>query len=150
MCIRDSSQGQLGTGNTSLIGDSPDEIGDGLPIIAASHSSATAAPTNLALGWDHTCVLFDDGTVTCWGSNAHGQLGIGSTTTIGDQPAEMGDSLVQVALPSGRTATQITAGDGFTCALLDNSEVACWGKNDKGQMGIGTTSNQGDLSLIHI
>ena len=29
-------------------------------------------------------------------------------------------------------------------ALLDNSEVACWGKNDKGQMGIGTTSNQGD------
>ena len=56
-CWGANSQGQLGTGNTSLIGDSPDEIGDGLPIIAASHSSATAAPTNLALGWDHTCVV---------------------------------------------------------------------------------------------
>ncbi|MEC8045373.1 MAG: putative Ig domain-containing protein, partial [Candidatus Thermoplasmatota archaeon] len=143
-CWGANSHGQLGTGNTSLIGDSPDEIGDGLPIIAASHSSATSPPASLALGWDHTCVLFENGTVTCWGSNAHGQLGIESTTTIGDQPGDMGDSLLQVALPSGRTATQVTAGDGFTCALLDNSEVACWGKNDKGQMGIGTTSNQGD------
>ncbi|MEK9865387.1 MAG: hypothetical protein VW544_03315, partial [Euryarchaeota archaeon] len=143
-CWGDNAGGQLGLGNTSFIGDSPDETGDSLPMVDATHSTSTSAPASMALGWDHTCLLFSNGTVSCWGDNSHGQLGTGSTASVGDQPGGMGDSLVQVSLPTGRTAVQITAGDDFTCALLDNAEVACWGDNSNGQLGIGTTSDQGD------
>ena len=65
---------------------------------------------------------------------------------MGDDSGEMGASMAAVDFPTGRTAVQITAGDDFTCAILDNGDVACWGYNSHGQLGIGTTSNQGDSS----
>ncbi|NDB94172.1 MAG: hypothetical protein EB165_05970, partial [Euryarchaeota archaeon] len=109
-CWGDNAVGQLGLGNTSFIGDSLDEIGDSFPMVDATHSTSTSTPASMALGWDHTCLLFSNGTVSCWGDNSHGQLGTGSTAAVGDQPGGMGDSLVQVSLPTGRTAVQITAG----------------------------------------
>ena len=44
----------------------------------------------LAMGYSHSCVLVEDGSVRCWGSNAEGELGYGTTDTIGDDetPAE--------------------------------------------------------------
>ena len=44
---------------------------------------------------------------------------------------------------AGLTAAAITAGASHTCVLRSDSSVACWGKNDKGQLGIGSTSNVG-------
>ena len=58
----------------------------------------------------------------------------------------MGASMAPVDFPTGRTAVQITAGDDFTCAILDNGDIACWGYNSHGQLGIETISNQGDDS----
>ena len=93
--------------------------------------------------WKHTCLLLNSGGVACWGQNDLGQLGIGSTSNVGDQPGEM-DSLQLVQLGTGRTAVAIAAGSGHTCALLSGGLVACWGRNDVGQLGIGSTSNVGD------
>jgi len=145
-CWGDNSKGQLGIGNTSFMGDSADEIGDYSPVTSITPSLASAAPVSLAMGWDHSCALFSNGEVFCWGDNSQGQLGIGSTSDIGDGPGEMGSSLAAVDFPTGRTAVEITAGDDFTCAILDNGDVACWGYNSHGQLGIGTSSNRGDTS----
>ena len=51
-----------------------------------------------------------------------------------------------IDLGTGRTATAIAAGNFHTCAILDNSSIKCWGRNDSGQLGIGDTGNRGDGS----
>ena len=87
------------------------------------------------------CAILDNGTVKCWGSGIFGQLGQDSSDTIGDQAAEVA-ALPPVNLGPGRTATAISAGQGHTCALLDNGTVKCWGFGPT--LGQGTTSDLGD------
>ena len=140
-CWGDNTHGQLGTGNTTFLGDAADEVGDGLALVDLP---ADTTVTSMALGWDHTCVLYSTGDVGCWGNNADGQLGIGSTTTVGDGAGEMGSNLVNISLPSGVNATSITAGDGFTCAVFSDESIRCWGRNDVGQLGQGNTATYGD------
>ena len=84
------------------------------------------------------------GEVKCWGQNNFGQLGYGDTADRGDGPGEMGIALPAVDLGPGRTATQIACGDFHTCALLDNAQIKCWGKNTDGQLGYGDSIHRGD------
>jgi alpha-tubulin suppressor-like RCC1 family protein len=84
----------------------------------------------------------DTGSVACWGKNDAGQLGYGDITDRGY--SALGSALTTVNLGSGRTATAITAGWYFTCAILDNGTVKCWGNNDSGQLGQNTTDVLGD------
>ena len=149
ICWGDNSKGQLGLDDTDNRGDSSGEIGTNFEV--------TSVPTgrtvnSLALGWDHTCVVWDNYSVSCWGGNDHGQLGLDSIFDIGDGDGdgtgdEMGDNLDFLDLPG--TASAITAGDGFTCAIVDdsgNDRAFCWGLNDFGQLGIESTTNVGDGS----
>ena len=80
---------------------------------------------------DHTCQLRGIGTVLCWGSNAEGQLGNGTTT----------NSSVPVAVTGLTGAVQITAGDYHSCALISDGTAQCWGYNGQGQLGNGTTTD---------
>ena len=73
------------------------------------------------------CLLCCCFQVKCWGYNGYGQLGLGDTNHRGDGAGEMGDSLAVVQLGAGRTAKEIVAGYRHTCAILDNSQVECWG-----------------------
>ena len=98
--------------------------------------------TQVSAGMHHTCVLWDDGEMACWGRNQWGQLGVGSTETIGDEASEMGEDLVIVDLPTSRTASAISAGEDMTCAILDNGDLACWGWGESGRLG---TENEGSL-----
>ena len=101
----------------------------------------------VAVGGFHTCARLDgtdNGIVKCWGSNAYGQLGAGNTNNLGDGAGEMGVALPPVFLGAGRTVVDITAGQNYTCARLDDGSVKCWGLNDEGQLGLGTTNNMGD------
>jgi alpha-tubulin suppressor-like RCC1 family protein len=95
-------------------------------------SSRVAA---IAAGIYHTCALLaSTGGVQCWGSNGNGQLGDG-TTTDRHVPTSV------VGLSSGVAA--IAAGYGHTCALLASTGgVQCWGLNNYGQLGDGTTTEQ--------
>ncbi|WP_146155436.1 RCC1 domain-containing protein [Enhygromyxa salina] len=92
--------------------------------------------TDLVLGFSHTCALLDDGTVRCWGEADNGQLGYGNANDIGDDetPASAGP------VPIGGTVTQLASGWFHNCALLDTSEVKCWGKGNEGRLGYGNVA----------
>lgn len=101
-------------------------------------------PTKVVNGELHTCALFSNGSVKCWGDNTYGQLGLGDVAHRGDAAAEMGDALSFVSLGTGRTALDLGVGYGHTCVLLDNNTVKCWGRNDYGQLGKEDTAVRGD------
>ena len=65
----------------------------------------------------------------CWGANANGQLGDG--TTIG-RPRPM-------LVVGGLSLAAVSAGGDHTCAVTTQSAAYCWGLNDNGQLGDGTT-----------
>jgi hypothetical protein len=89
--------------------------------------------SNLAAGSIFTCALKFDGTVWCWGDNAFGQLGNG-TMVNSSVPVQV------IGLPGA--ATSLTAGQDFACAMLESSDMYCWGRNDLGQLNDGTTENR--------
>jgi alpha-tubulin suppressor-like RCC1 family protein len=117
-CWGDDDQGQLGAGFTSPheLVTSPIGVPDGVPAIA------------VAPGFAHTAALFGDG-VFAWGSNFSGQLGYaGPDATIATPVSGLGDV---IAIGSGTL---------HTCAYVSPTEIYCWGGNDFGQLGDGTTS----------
>ena len=82
-------------------------------------------------GWRHTCALLADGTLRCWGDNETGQLGDGSSTS----------SSIAVQVAGITEAVAVTAGWWHhSCALLRDGAVRCWGVNEWGQFGNGTTT----------
>jgi alpha-tubulin suppressor-like RCC1 family protein len=91
-----------------------------------------------------SCALLSNGTVDCWGDNDQGQLGIGTTTGPDTCPgAPCSRTPVAVTGLTGVTAISVGGGvgDGTACALLSNGTVDCWGNNQYGQLGNGTTAS---------
>jgi alpha-tubulin suppressor-like RCC1 family protein len=91
-------------------------------------------------GASHTCALFHDGGLRCWGLNARGQLGLASTTTYGDDEA----AYLAGPVPLTGVGAKLAVGGHHTCALLDWGMVRCWGHNAFGQLGYNSTDNIGD------
>lgn len=139
-CWGAGERGRLGYGDTLNRGDEDGEVAalDAVALGTGRRASAIAA------GKAHTCALLDNAAVTCWGSNLRGQLGLGDTANRGDGPGEMGDALVAVAFAGGRAARAIAAGGDHTCAILDDDSLVCWGANESGQLGQGSTAHLGD------
>lgn len=101
-------------------------------------ASNPAIPVSIAAGGPHTCVLLDDSTVRCWGRNAEGQLGIGSTAE--SRLAE------PTKVPRLRDVTQVALGgnhdQSHSCALLKSGTMRCWGSGSSAQLGDGAFANQ--------
>jgi alpha-tubulin suppressor-like RCC1 family protein len=110
------------------------ELGDGTTadrLTPVQVSGLTSGATAVATGGAFSCAITSTGAVECWGDNGVGQLGDGSTTASGTP--------VQVSgLTSGVQA--IAAGLDFACALTSAGAVTCWGDNDTGQLGDGSTT----------
>ena len=94
--------------------------------------------------WEHACAILDNGTVKCWGDNGAGQLGQGDVVQRGVDEDQMGNDLEPVDLGTGRKAKAIAMGDAFSCALLDNGTVKCWGYGGNGALGYGDVNFRGD------
>jgi len=128
-CWGDNGFGQLG--NSGFPGlDSP------VPVRTSGFGAGRTA-TQVVAGSNHTCVLANDGSVWCWGEGGWGQLGSGSTTQLDP---------IQVSLGIGVTASRIFAGGSTTCALTSDTHLTCWGRNNKGQIGNGTTQASGGVT----
>lgn len=92
---------------------------------------------SISCGTHQLCARFGDGGVGCLGLDDRGQLGRGTSSDAGVfvvSPPQRIEGLGEVR--------QLAHGDEFSCALARSGRVACWGANDVGQLGNGTTADQ--------
>jgi alpha-tubulin suppressor-like RCC1 family protein len=134
-CWGDNADGQLGVGTSSGPMACNGDPCARTPVAVRAITTATA----ISAGGDHTCALLADGSVECWGDNADGQLGVGTSS---GPMACSGDpcSTTPVPVRGIAHATAISAGGTQTCALLVGGSLECWGYNGYGQLGVGTSS----------
>lgn len=126
-CWGDGSDGELGNGTYGRSNVPVSVTG----IVAAAAVSGGAA---------HNCALLRSGTVQCWGWNTAGQLGDGT---------DRRDSTVPVSVIGISTATQIATSSRalHSCVLLASGTVQCWGDNQYGELGNGSTSSQSNTPV---
>ena len=124
-CWGEGGSGRLGGGST---------IGRTTPTATSSLGSGKTAVA-ISSGERHTCVVLNDGTVKCWGTNVYGQIGNGQNVVSYPNPTSTS------SFSGGRSAVQVAAGNQHTCAILDDGNASCWGWNQYGQLGIGSSSN---------
>ncbi|MFL5495277.1 MAG: RCC1 domain-containing protein [Gemmatimonadales bacterium] len=115
------------------------------PTTSVSASAAAPAFVQVSGGGAHTCGITDTGQAYCWGNNYEGQLGNGTTGTSQVTPGPVAGSL---------TFRLISAGETSTCGVTTDHRAYCWGFNNHGQLGDGTTTGrltpvavQGDLQF---
>ena len=118
--------GRLGTGNNNS---------SNIPVAVTGGALENKTVTQIATGDAHTCALISDGTVTCWGWGAFGQLGTSETNNSNIPVTVTGGAL------ENKTVTQIAAGGQHTCAVVSDATVACWGNGGNGQLGTGDNND---------
>jgi len=135
--------GGLGLGDVDSRGDAANEMGANLPAVDLG---AAKTAKSLALGFYHSCAVLNDASVKCWGNNTDGQLGQGDVAHRGDEPGEMGDTLLSVDLGAAKTAKSIASGFYHVCAILNDDTAKCWGYNGFGALGQGDVVSRGVAS----
>jgi alpha-tubulin suppressor-like RCC1 family protein len=102
----------------------------------AASSVNLGAVTQVATGDLHACALLSSGAVRCWGQGASGQLGSRDRDNRLDGYADPRTGTDDAAtVPLDGAATQISAGGGFTCAVITSGAVRCWGDGLFGRTG---------------
>ncbi|HEY5628270.1 MAG TPA: hypothetical protein VIR16_02055, partial [Candidatus Limnocylindrales bacterium] len=136
-CWGDNTYGALGDGSATAP-QNPPEASSATPVDVAGLSSGVTA---IAVGQSAACAINAAGRVECWGDNANGELGNGSTMSVATMTNI--DSAVPVnvtGLASGVTA--IAHGQSFACALTTGGGVRCWGDNSiYGELGNGSATS---------
>jgi alpha-tubulin suppressor-like RCC1 family protein/serine/threonine protein kinase len=124
LCWGWNPRGQVGDGTVAVNRPTPTIVlgGDGGAFNAIS----------IACGGLHSCAVSSTGTLWCWGDNEHGQIGDG-TVLVRLSP-------VAIASVAG-VMSAVSAGSGHTCGITKTGSLKCWGQNNYGQLGQGSTSS---------
>ena len=130
--------GRLGVLATEPIGDDehPSELvqlGGRATMLSVSHGRPPGQHFDDDLHNRHVCALLEDATLRCWGIGTIGALGYGTVEDIGDDetPESVG------AVPVGAPVRTVVVGGGFSCAVLEDGALKCWGFNGSGELGHG-------------
>lgn len=110
-----------------------ERVGDGGHVLVPVPVRAVAGARKVVVGDGFACALISDGTVSCWGLGAAGQLGRGGMDGGPQLPAPV------VGLAGALT---LAAGENFVCAVVAGGQVRCWGANVQGQLGDGTNTDR--------
>lgn len=129
LCWGLNQRGEIGTTAVAIRGTSP------MPVPVET----TQKFKMIAAGWLHACGITTDDLVMCWGDNRHGQLGAGTIDDAGD-PADAHRRPVTVA--SQEKFAMLSAGALQTCGVTLDNRAFCWGDNETGQLGDGTTTDR--------
>lgn len=119
-CWGDNGHGELGDGTTRS---------SAVPVDVVGLSSGAVA---VSAGWSHSCAVTSAGAAKCWGHNAFGGLGNGTTASSAVPVGVIG-------LGSGAVSVQV--GEFHSCAVTSSGAAQCWGYNADGELGNGTTSD---------
>ncbi|MDX1690973.1 MAG: RCC1 domain-containing protein, partial [Acidimicrobiia bacterium] len=123
-----------------VVGLAPQPASSAIPLPVVGHTAAAwSDATDLGLADEFSCATTTSGKAYCWGRNEHGELGDGTMTqrTVPTRVVGSGGSatLDDVSVVGGGWNTH-------TCAsVADREELWCWGRNNKGQLGDGTTTD---------
>jgi alpha-tubulin suppressor-like RCC1 family protein len=131
-CWGDNVAGELGLGYAT------DDYSNGEYQIDLGISSPTTVPglfdvDSLALGNRRSCALLKSGQVECWGANYFGELGLGYESPRDTPP------IAQPTLIPGLSHVKWIGMEGTSCAELADRTLTCWGFNDVGQLGNGSS-----------
>ena len=121
-CWGEDSYGELGNGPSGSAAKGPQEV-----VALNNGTGYLTGATAVSTGKWHTCAVVS-GSVDCWGDNTWGQLG--------ESTGNNTDIYYPVAAGSISTATALSSGDYFSCALLAGT-IDCWGDNSTDQLGTG-------------
>lgn len=122
-CWGSNLSGQLGVSNVTTRSSTPLDASNGRRY------------TRIAAGSDHACGIEQDTEAAyCWGNNEASQLGTSSDETNA--------SFTPVAVSGGAEFSSLTGGLGYTCGVRTDGTAVCWGNNDAGQLGDGTTGGE--------
>ncbi|UXR65995.1 hypothetical protein EZJ49_07005 [Bdellovibrio bacteriovorus] len=125
-CWGNNGNGQVGDKST-VTKSFPVEVDRGVKYKAVS-------PGNY-----HTCGITVDGILKCWGAN-------GTSKRLGD--GETTHRSTPKAVNSAEKFLKVSAGNDSSCALTDQKKIMCWGLNDVGQLGNGTTDTAGSPQFV--
>lgn len=125
-CWGNSSGGRVGSLAASPAGTTTDERLADAPFTRPVTVPELEGVRSIQAGDDFTCAVRDDGSTHCWGVNARGQLGDGSSTSSA-RPTQV------FALAKGTRA--LAAGGSTACAVTDACSVVCWGDGSSGKLG---------------
>jgi alpha-tubulin suppressor-like RCC1 family protein len=116
-----NTSGQVGTGTGDAVFVRPAAAGDAADYV------------DVSVGAAFSCALNESGAIICWGANNTGQLGDGSTNTS-TTPKPVADMAMDFVA--------LDAGTNHACAIRMGGELACWGTNNRGQVGDGSNENR--------
>ena len=126
-CWGRNSYGSLGDGSSGWGSETPVLVQGGYKF------------TSLGNGYDHTCGLTANGSAYCWGDNASGQIGDGTSGAWRDDHSII--RTTPVAVLGGHAFVQLGGGFQHTCGLTASGASYCWGYNSSAQLGDGSTTN---------
>jgi alpha-tubulin suppressor-like RCC1 family protein len=129
----DNTYGQLGNGTSGT------EMKSKTPMTVSNLTDVKS----VSGGAEHSLALENDGTIKAWGGNESGQLGYGTTTNTGCKC-----SPAPVTVSALSSVKEVAAGGYHNLALNSDATVSAWGSNNSGQLGNGTTSNDGGCTCI--
>jgi uncharacterized protein (TIGR03437 family) len=124
LCWGGNGAGQIGNGTEGNSFNLPTQV------LNSNASAPLSGVAQITAGEEDSCVVTSSGGMLCWGYNAEGE--------IGENTRDHYDSPVPVTgLASG--VIQIASGYRHNCAITSTGGVMCWGFNEYGQLGDGTT-----------